>query len=129
MNKPVWAAGMAVLLLAGCATSTSYINYTNQQFPAKDRSYAVNVYSKSHPLGLAKPYYVIGEISVEGFASNGVNPGGLTGQAQDIARKRGADAIIDAETKIFHYYGDNLLRFTGELIVFSPQPANAPSPK
>ena len=113
-----------ILALAGCATSTRYVNYTAQQFPPKDALYAVNVYPQSQPLDASNPYYVIGKVSIEGFASNGVSPESLTNQAQGIARKRGADAIINAGTQIFRYYGgDALLRFKGELIVYAPAAA------
>jgi hypothetical protein len=98
-----------------------YVNYASQQFPPKDPSFPVNVYSQSQAIGTNNPYYVIGKVSIEGFASNGVNPGGLTNQAVTIARKRGADAIINAKTEVFRYYdGDALLRFVGELIVYAP---------
>ncbi len=113
--------GLAVLVLAGCATSTSYVNYTTQRFVPKDGSYIVNVYPESQALGAGRPYFVIGRVSIEGFASNGVNPGSLTNQAKEIARKRGADAIINARTIEYrYYYGDVLLRFKGELIVYVP---------
>ena len=120
MLKKTLVLALIILGLAGCATSTRYISYTGQQFPPKDESSTVNIYPVSQPLGAANPYYVIGKISIEGFASNGVNPGSLAGQAKEMARKRGADAIINAKTEMFRYYdGDALLRFKGELIVYS----------
>jgi len=113
--------GFVVLVIAGCATSTRYVSYTPQRFSPKDALYAVNVYSQAQPLTASNPYYVIGKVSVEGFASNGVSPETLTNQAKKIARKRGADAIINAGTEAYRYYGgDALLRFKGELIVFAP---------
>ena len=119
LNKTL-LLGLSVLVLAGCATSTRYINYTDQRYPPKDALYTVNVYPISQPLGAANPYYVIGKVSIEGFASSGVNPEKLSNQAKEIARKRGADAIINAKTEMFRYYGgDALLRFKGELIVFT----------
>lgn len=129
MQKNILLLGLFVLVLAGCATSTSYVNYTVQRFPPKDELYTVNVYPASQALGAVKPYYVIGKVSIEGFASNGVSPGSLTNQAKEIARKRGADAIINASTEVFrYYYGDALLRFKGELIVYVPVAA-VPSSK
>ncbi len=122
MRNKMWLLGLAVLVLAGCATSTSYVNYTTQRFAPKDQFYTVNVYPESQALGVGRPYFVIGRVSIEGFASNGVNPGNLTNQAKEIARKRGADAIINARTVEFrYYYGDVLLRFKGELIVYAPK--------
>lgn len=121
MPKQVLFLGLFVLILAGCATSTRYVNYTDQRFPPKDQLYAVNVFPATQPLGASKPYYVIGKVSIEGFASNGVSPETLMNQAKVIARKRGADAIINAGTELFRYWGgDALLRFKGELIVYSP---------
>ncbi len=122
MQKKILLLGLFVLVLAGCATSTSYINYTVQRFPPKDEFYTVNVYPESQALGASNPYYVIGKVSIEGFAGNGVSSGSLTNQAKEIARKRGADAIINAGTEVFRYYGgDALLRFKGELIVYAPK--------
>ena len=116
--------GLVILGVAGCATSTRYVSYTPQRFPPKDGLYAVNVYPESQPFNVGRPYYVIGNVSIEGFVSNGVSPASLTNQAKEIARKRGADAIINAGTVAFHYYGgDALLRFKGELIVYAPAPA------
>ena len=121
MYKKTAVFSFLALFLMGCATSTRYVNYTDQRFVAKDPLYVVSVYPESQPLGAAHPYYVIGKVSIEGFASNGVNPDSLTRQAQVIARKRGADAIINAGTAAFRYYnGDALLRFKGELIVYAP---------
>ena len=121
MKNKVLLLGFIALVLAGCATSTRYVSYTPQRFPAKDALYADSVYSQAQPLAASNPYYVIGNVSVEGFASNGVSPESLTNQAKKIARKRGADAIINAGTEAYRYYGgDALLRFKGELIVFAP---------
>jgi nitrous oxide reductase accessory protein NosL len=120
MKNKILLLGFFVLVLAGCATSTRYVSYTPQRFSPKDELYAVKVYPESQALNASKPYYVIGKISIEGFASNGVNPGSLTNQAKEIAKKRGADAIINARTQVFrYYYGDELLRFIGELIVYA----------
>jgi hypothetical protein len=128
MLRKMLLLGLIVLGLAGCATSTRYVNYTDQRFPPKDAFYAVNVYPESQALGSANPYYVIGKVSIEGFASNGVSPESLTNQAKEIARKRGADAIINARTEVFRYYdGDALLRFKGELIVYTPVAIAPPS--
>jgi hypothetical protein len=120
MKKQILVLGLLGLILAGCATSTRYVNYTDQRFPPKDQYFTVNVYPASQALGASNPYYVIGEIAIEGYASNGVSPETLTLQAKGIARKRGADAIINSKTEIFRYYGDELLRFKGELIVYAP---------
>lgn len=120
MRKTIWLVGLSVLFLAGCATSTRYVNYTVERFPAKDKYFAVNVYPESQPLGAAATYYVIGKVSVEGFASNGVTPESLSNKAKEAARIKGADAIINAKTVAYHYYyGDALLRFTGDFIVYA----------
>lgn len=121
MNKKTLFLGLMLLVLAGCATSTRYINYTDQRFPPKDEYATINVYSQAQPLVANNPYYVIGKVSVEGFASNGVSPESLTREAKEIARKKGADAIINARTEMYRYWGgDALLRFKGELIVYAP---------
>jgi hypothetical protein len=121
MQKNIWLSGLLVLVLAGCATSSMYVNYTTQRFPPKDLYFTENIYPESQALPAANPYYVIGKVSVEGFASNGVSPETLALRAKTIARKRGADAIINARTEMYrYYYGDQLLRFKGELIVYAP---------
>jgi hypothetical protein len=122
MFKRTFVVGLILLGLAGCATSTRYVSYTYENFPAKSDVTNIDVYPPSQALGTSHPYYVIGKVSVEGFASNGVTPGSLTHQAQQIARRKGADAIINAQTQAMRYIysGDSLLRFTGELIVYTP---------
>ncbi len=119
MQKRILAISMSAVLLAGCATSTRYVGYSYDQFTPKDKAYVVSVYPSSQTSNVSKPYFVIGKVSIEGFAGNGVNPENLMAQARVLARKKGADAIINAETQVYHYYyGDALLRFTGELIVY-----------
>ena len=121
MKNNLLLLGLFVMVMAGCATSARYISYTTQQFPPKDKMYAISVYPSTQAPAVSNPYYVIGKVSIEGFASSGVNPDSLTNQAKEIARKRGADGIINARTEIIPYYGgDELLRFKGELIVYSP---------
>jgi len=121
MGNKILLLGLFVLVLAGCATSTRYINYTDQRYPPKDEFYAINVFPQSQAQTSANPYYVIGKVSVEGLTSDGVSPETLTNRAKVLARKRGADAIINARTEVYHYYyGDQLLRFIGELIVYAP---------
>ncbi len=110
---------VAVMFLAGCATSTRYDRYTSQHFPSKDEFFVVNVYPESQPLSADNPYYVIGKVSVEGLA-NSISAAGLANKAKKIARKKGADAIINAKTEVYDYFGDDLLRFKGELIVYAP---------
>ncbi|MDE1920862.1 MAG: hypothetical protein KGI24_05370 [Candidatus Omnitrophica bacterium] len=123
MKTKLLILGLAFLVLAGCATSSSYVSYTYQQFAPKDKYYTVDVYPASQTMGTVRPYYVIGKVSVEGFASDGATPAMLTSQAQKIARHKGADAIINAKTMSYryYYYGDALLRFTGQLIVYTHQ--------
>jgi len=95
--------------------------YAGKIPPPKDAYFSVNVYSQGQSLPPAQVYYVIGKVSVEGFASYGVTPEGLMNQARKIARVKGADAIINSNTVVFHYLnGDALLRFKGELIVYAP---------
>src|SRR5208283_4207943 len=120
MKMRVLLLGISMLILAGCATSTRYVEYTDQRFPPKDPYYVVNVYPETQALPVANPYYVIGKVSIEGYASDGVSPETLANQARSIARKRGADAIINSRTEIIRYWGDAVLRFKGELIVYAP---------
>jgi len=123
MKMRMLLLGLIVLGVAGCATSSRYDNYTDQRFPPKDPYYNVNVYPETQAIPATNPYYVIGKVSIEGFASSGVSPQLLASQAQKIARKRGADAIINSRTEIIRYWRDELLRFRGELIVYAPAPA------
>lgn len=106
MKTRMLLLGLIALGLAGCATSTRYDNYTDQRFPPKDAYYNVNVYPDSQAVPAANPYYVIGKVSIEGFAGNGVSPELLANQARKIARKRGADAIINSRTEIIRYWRD-----------------------
>ncbi len=120
VNNKFLSLGLALAFLAGCATSSNYVHYTDQAYPPKDQFYPIQVYPASQPLGAVRPYYVIGKVSVEGMASNGVSPGSLTAEAKVTARQKGADAIINAKTEVFrYYYGDTMLRFVGELVVYA----------
>ena len=123
MKNRILLLGLVVLTLAGCATSSRYDQYTAQRFPPKDQYYTVNVYPETQALPTTNPYYVIGKVSIEGYASEGVNPEMLANQARSIARKRGADALINSRTDIIRYWRDALLRFRGELIVYAPATA------
>ena len=129
------------MTLAGCATTASYMSYTNQRLPPKLKDYVVQVYTTFQHLPSTASYRVIGRVEVQGYASDGVNPLMLSKQAQSIAKKKGADAIINADTQIKPYggtyvvpghfgfydyhptqyipYGATFLFFTGELIVFT----------
>ena len=124
MQTKVLFLGLSALILAGCATSTSYIHYTTKQFPPKDINYTENIYPATQALPAGNPYYVIGRVSVEGYASDGVSPESLANKARIMAQKRGADAIINASTVIYRIYSDELLRFKGELIVYSSPTTN-----
>ena len=119
MKKRILLLGLMVLGLVGCATSTRYVYYTDQRFPPKDQYYNMNVYPRTQALAATNPYYVIGKVSIEGYASYGVTPEMLANQARKIARKKGADAIINSSTEIIHYWRDALLIFRGELIVYA----------
>jgi hypothetical protein len=120
MQNKILILGLCVLVMAGCATSTRYVNYTDQRFPPKDPYYTVNIFPETQVLSASNPYYVIGKVSIEGYASDGVSPETLANQARSIARKRGADAIINSRTEIIRYWRDAVLRFKGELIVYAP---------
>ena len=120
MKMKILLLGFVALILAGCATSTRYVDYTDQRFPPKDQYFAVNVYPETQAIPAANPYYVIGKVSIEGYASDGVTPETLANQARRMARKRGADAIINSRTEIIRYWHDALWRFRGELIVYGP---------
>ena len=136
---------LTILSLAGCATSVRYVNYTDEKFLPKPQYYFITIYHDSqHPPSI-QPYSVIGRVEVSGYISDGVNPDTLTDQAKTIARKKGADAIINAKTESANYsgvyvasgyiayhrcyrsyhpteyipYSNTLLTFRGELIVFS----------
>ena len=143
--KRILFTTVLVLALAGCATSVRYVPYTDQKTPPKPKYYFITVYLASQKVPASQPYRVIGKVDIQGYASDGVNPDMLTEQAKQIARNKGADAIINANTQIipyggtyvvpghfgyYHYhparyipYGDTFLQFTGELIIFTPASA------
>ena len=140
--KRIFLLFWAVLLLAGCATTVRYVNYTDQKFPPKQKYYYITVY-ESQPPSSIQPFQILGRVEVSGLVNNGVTPDTLIDQARHIARVKGADAIINARTEATiynkideapgyfgrrHYhpggyiiYGERLLTFRGELIVFVPK--------
>lgn len=131
---------MVALGLAGCALNTRYMSYTDLTYPPKPNNYFITVYPVSQQLPAAKPYQVIGKVEIQGYLSDGATPDMLLEQAKSIARRKGADAIINANTQAMPYtgtyvipghmgyyyyhparyipYQNTLLEFTGDLIVF-----------
>ena len=136
---------LLVLALSGCATTVRYTSYTNQKSPAKPRDYFVNIYSGSVQLPASRSYRVIGKLEIQGNASDGANPQMLLEQAKSIARKKGADAIINVDQQIspyvgtyiipghrgyYHYhrtkfipYQDTFLKFIGDLVILISTPS------
>ncbi|MBF0504307.1 MAG: hypothetical protein HQL14_04295 [Candidatus Omnitrophica bacterium] len=94
---------LLVLGLAGCATSVRYVSYTQQKFRPKPRDYFIVTYSNTQPPPATPTYTVIGRLEISGHASDGVSSNTLTDQSQAIARQKGADAIINAETQALNY--------------------------
>lgn len=139
--KKIFLSLLIVIGLAGCAVSSRYVAYTDRKFSPRPKHTMVNIYDVSQKLPATMPYYVIGKVDLSAYASSGATPADLRRKAQAIARKKGADAIINAESEHMPYrdvyvgggyygrhyyhpryyipYGDTLLTFSGELIVFS----------
>lgn len=102
MNK-ILLIILIALGAAGCAVQSKYIHYTDQSFPSKGKYYFVAVYPKPQRPPAAEPYTVIGRVEVSGYVSDGVNEDTLLEKAKAIARKRGADAIINAKSEAIQY--------------------------
>ena len=139
--KKIFLSLLIVLGLAGCVISSKYVTYTDRKFSSRPAHTMVNIYDVSQKPPLSPPYYVIGKVDLSGYASSGVIPADLRRKAEAIARKKGADAIINAASENIPYenvyvgggyygrhyyhpryyipYGDTLLTFSGELVVFS----------
>ncbi len=140
--KKLFILVLLVCTIAGCATSVRYVNYTDRKYPPKNKYYFVTIYPETQQLPATQPYIVIGRVELSGLGSDGVSPDTLTDKAKAIARKRGADAIINSRIEALNYerwyavddyrwhhyyhpmayipYADVLYRFRGELIVFVP---------
>ena len=130
-----------LLGFTGCAVSSHYVNFTEHKFSPKPKDYVINTYKTSDQAPATGTYYVIGQLELSGYASAGITPSYLLRRAQAIARKRGADAIINvvsenfSDTEVYarpgyfgrrYYhpreyvaYGDALLTMHGDLIVFT----------
>ena len=139
--KKIFLSVLIILGLAGCAVSSKYTAYTDRKFSPHLKHTMVNIYDASSKLPSTMSYYVIGKVDLSAYASSGATPADLRRKAQAIARKKGADAIINAASENMPYrdvyvgggyygrhyyhpryyipYGDTLLTFSGELIVFS----------
>jgi hypothetical protein len=92
------------LFLMGCATAITYSPYTSQKFPPKPKDYFITIYpqAQQRPI-MAHTYVIIGKVNISGKVSNGVTSETLLEQAKAIARKKGADAIINAKTEKLNY--------------------------
>ena len=130
-----------LLGFTGCAVSSHYVKYTDHKFSPKPKDYMVSIYKASDHSLAAGSYYVIGQLELSGYASSGITPSYLVRRAKAIARRRGADAIINvvsenfADNEIYarpgyfgrHYYhpreyvayGDALLTLRGDLVVYN----------
>jgi hypothetical protein len=104
-NKITFLLLLVVLTLTGCATTVSYLSYTGQKFIPKPKDYSVTVYPSTEKLDPALSYVVIGKVNISGHVSDGVAPNDLNQQARAIARKKGADAIMNVKTQELNYEG------------------------
>ena len=121
---------LIILSASGCAVQSRYVRYTDQEFISKSKYQTVAV---------------IGRVETSGYVSDGITRDDLTDKAKVIARKKGADAIINVRVErveyngtymmpghveyhhhheyyqppIYYPYQSVLLTFRGELIVFA----------
>jgi len=139
--KKILSLILMVAVFAGCATTTRYFSYTQTKYPPKSGHDPVAIFTGAPKLPASRPYAVIGKVDIQGYASDGVSPETLMGQAQTAARKKGADAIINAISQTVPYagayvipghfgryryhparyipYQNALLEFSGDLVVFT----------
>jgi|GEM_PF-1196265 len=96
---------LTVFLLAGCATTVKYLPYTKEKFPVKSPYYFVTVYPDTQHPPAGQIYSVIGKVEISGHLNDGVTQEDLVEQAKAIARKKGADAIINTKTQELNYNG------------------------
>ena len=140
--KRVLLLFIVVLSLAGCSVNTRYVSYTDQISPPRAKYYFISIYPETQTPAFSQPYRLIGRVEAAGLVGDGVNSDTLADEARNIARSKGADAIINARTESaitggtdvipgrcgYRYcrptryisHQDTLLRFRGELIVFTP---------
>ena len=140
MRKTLFLLGILSFALAGCAINTRYVSYTDQKLPPKSQYYFVSIYPEGKPLPFTQAYQTIGRVEVSGSASENVSVDLFMDKARNIARAKGADAIINVRTEHIeaggmdvipghcrhHYcypdeyvpYTYTVLRFRGELISF-----------
>jgi hypothetical protein len=144
--KKLWILLALIITVLGCATNVHYARYTDQTFRPKPKYYPITVYPREERPSAAEPHTIIGRVDISGEVEDGVTPDTLLDRAKEIARKKGADAIIGAKTEQVQYngvyveeqyhhgrydhrlhylgpayipYTNTLLRFRGELIVFT----------
>lgn len=136
---------LIILSASGCAVQSRYVRYTDQEFISKSKYQTVAVYPESQRPPMNEPYTVIGRVETSGYISDGITRDDLTDKAKVIARKKGADAIINVRVErveyngtymmpghveyhhhheyyqppIYYPYQSVMLTFRGELIVFA----------
>ena len=96
---------LMLFVFSGCATTVKYYPYTEKSFPSKSKEYSVVLYTDSQRPSAAELYWVIGKVEVSGHVNDGVTHETLTNRAKGIARKKGADAIINVKTQSINYEG------------------------
>jgi hypothetical protein len=136
---------LIILSASGCAVQSRYVRYTDQEFISKPKYHTVGVYPESLRPPASERYTVIGRVETSGYLSDGITQDDLTDKAKDIARKKGADAIINVRVERVEYkgtymvpgyvehhyhhqhyhppeyypYQNTALTFRGELIIFT----------
>ncbi|MEI6438409.1 MAG: hypothetical protein WCO69_06655 [Candidatus Omnitrophota bacterium] len=140
--KKVWWIFLVIVSLAGCAVNTRYVSYTGERLPEKGRYYFVSIYPEGQLPKTAQAYRLIGKVELTGRFSENISSDLLADEARNVARAKGADAIINASSQSVvydglelipgrcgrHYcrpdeyipYRDTMLTFRGELAVFTP---------
>lgn len=91
------------ILLCGCAATSRYIPYTQEQFRPKKADYPIDIFKEG-----PKPhrnYKIIGRIEVYGDTSYGLNWEDIYNKMLQIARGKGADAIINYKSEYKEYAG------------------------
>jgi len=92
-----------LFVISGCAAVSRYVPYTHEQFQSKKADYAIDIFKEG-----PKPhrnYKIIGRIEVHGDTSYRLNWEDIYNKMLQIAREKGADAIINYKSEYTNYYG------------------------
>ncbi len=95
-KKQLIVVSLLLCCFLSACTTANYYSHISETFPPKSRKYVMPIYEGTPDLG--KPYKIIGNFEVQGNTDNCASWNDVLNKAKGLARKKGADAIVNMKT-------------------------------